>query len=95
MSDPGTSIALFGGGAAVGALYLGLLWASVRQLARGGRLWVYLFLAALRGGLVLGALWGAVSLGVDALGIGIGLAGFVVIRVGVLRAIDTRHRRDV
>lgn len=95
MSDPGTAIALLGGGAAVGALYLGLLWASVRQLARGGRLWVYLLLGALRVGLVLGALWGAVSLGVDALGIGIGLAGFVVIRVGVLRANDFRHRRDV
>lgn len=95
MTDAGAALALLGGGAAVGALYLGLLWASVRQLAQGGRLWVCLLLATLRGGLVLGALWGAVSLGVDAAGIGIGLAGFVVIRAGVLRATDTRHRRDV
>ena len=94
MTDPGTAIALFAGGGGVGALYLGLLWASVRQLARGGRLWVYLFLAALRGGLVLGALWWALSLGVSALGIGIGLAGLLVTRAGVLRATDTRHRRN-
>lgn len=94
MSDLGTAIALFASGVAVAALYLGLLWGSVRQLARGGGLWVYLLLAALRGGLVLGALWGAVWLGVDALGIGIGLAGFVVIRVGVLRVMDIRYRKD-
>ena len=95
MTDPGTAIALFGSGATVGALYLALLWASVRRLAWGGRPWLYLLLAALRGGLVLGALWGAASLGISALGIGIGLAGFVVIRAGVLRATDARRRGNV
>ena len=33
MTDPGSVTALFAGGAVVAALYLWLLWASVRQLA--------------------------------------------------------------
>lgn len=94
MTDLAYAVWLFMIGAVVGAAYLGLLWASVRLLARRGRLSAYLLLAALRGGLVLAALWLAAALGLGAGGILIGLAGFVMLRLGVVRAANVHGRKD-
>lgn len=84
----------FAGGAAVGALYLGLLRAGTRALA-GPRpaLW-FMGLAALRAALVLGALAGALTLGAGAADLVIALAGFVAARIVAIRLIRPENRRQ-
>lgn len=94
MIDLASAIGLFAAGAAVAAMYLGLLWASVRLLARGGSLSAYFLLAAARGGLVLGSLWLAITLGIGASGILIGLAGYIALRVCVIRMTEFQARKD-
>lgn len=94
MIDADIAMGLFAAGAAVGAAYLGLLWASIRLLAQRKSLIAYLLLAALRGVLIIGALWLAAMLEVGAGGILVGLAGFVALRLAVVFAADHNSRKD-
>ena len=80
-------------GAAVGLAYMGLLWASVRLLVRRGGLFAYLVLALLRGALVLAWLWLAATLELDAWGILLSLAGFIVLRICAVRVAESRDRK--
>jgi F1F0 ATPase subunit 2 len=72
-------------GAVLGALYLGLLWASVRGLAGQRPAATFVALALARAALVLGALAAALALGAGAGAILAALAGFVVVRVAATR----------
>ena len=93
MTDLGALALTFAGGAAIGAAYLGVLWAGVRGLAgpRGGAR--FLALAALRAGLILGALALALAAGAGAGAILAGLAGFVAVRLAATRRIEARDGR--
>ena len=79
MSGPFASI-LVGvlAGAALGAIYLGLLWAAVRSLPRerGGVL-VFAGLAFARVALLIAALAAAAALGLQVQGMVAALAGFI------------------
>lgn len=73
-------------GAALGALYLRLLWVAVRSLPQdrhGAR--VFMLLGALRMALLIGALIVAAALDVPAQGIAASLLGFIVMRVTATR----------
>ncbi len=72
-------------GAVLGALYLGLLWASVRVLAGQRPAATFVALALARAALVLGALAAALALGAGAGAILAALAGFVAVRVAATR----------
>jgi F1F0 ATPase subunit 2 len=72
-------------GAALGALYLGLLWASVRALAGRRSAAAFVALAVARAALVLGSLAAALTLGAGASEILAALAGFVAVRVAATR----------
>ena len=78
-------LAALAAGAALGALYLALLWAAVRALAGRRPLAGFLALAALRAALILGALAGAAALGAGAAEIAAALAGFVLVRLAATR----------
>jgi len=75
-------------GAALGGLYLRLLWLASRRLPqqRGG-VGMFLALALARAALVLAALAAAVQLGAPAAGLLAALAGFIVVRVLVTRLV--------
>jgi F1F0 ATPase subunit 2 len=72
-------------GAALGALYLALLWASVRALAGPRPAAGFVALAVARAALVLGALAVALKLGVGAGALLAALAGFVAVRFAATR----------
>lgn len=73
-------------GAAVGGVYLVLLWVAVRRLpARGGGM-VFLLLALARAALIIGALWVVMSLDLPAPAWLGAVAGFVIVRVVATRA---------
>ncbi len=93
MTDLVHAAGAFATGMAMGAAYIGLLWASVRLLVRSGRLSAYLPLAILRGALVLAALWLAATLEVGAWSILLSLAGFVTLRFIAVRAAESRDRK--
>ncbi|WP_181711268.1 ATP synthase subunit I [Roseovarius sp. TE539] len=75
-------------GAALGALYLGLLWRSVQALTGQRRAATFMALALARAVLVLGAVAGALGLGAGAGTLLAALAGFVVIRIAATRRTD-------
>lgn len=77
-------------GAALGAIYLGLLWAAVRSLPqdRNGVL-VFVGLALARVSLLLGALATAAALGLPAQGIVAAVAGFVTVRFFAARGLGS------
>ena len=87
MSGPFASI-LVGvlAGAALGAIYLGLLWAAVRSLPRerGGVL-VFAGLAFARVALLIAALAAAAALGLQVQGMVAALAGFILVRLAATR----------
>lgn len=78
------------GGAVTGAAHLGLLWAGVRGLAAGRGGARFLALAALRAGLILGALALGVAAGLGAGGMLAGLVGFLAVRIAVTRRAEAR-----
>lgn len=94
MTDVFVLMLMAAAGATLGAAYLGLLWVSVQVLTRRKSTGAYLLLTALRGGLVLGALWLAVAFDIGAGGILAGLAGFVLLRLSVTRAANTHRAED-
>ncbi len=73
-------------GAAMGAVYLGLLWAAVRRLPqeRAGAL-AFAGLALARAALLVGTLAAAAAIGVPAEGLLAGLAGFIAVRLSATR----------
>ncbi|NNU80086.1 hypothetical protein HMH01_06510 [Halovulum dunhuangense] len=74
------------GGAALGAVYLGLLWVAVRSLPQdrgGARVFVALGLARIA--LMLGALAAAAALGMAAGGLAAAVAGFIAVRFAATR----------
>ena len=75
----------FAAGLGLGALYLGLLWAGVRTLARPRPAATFLALVAARASLVLGALAVALALGAGAGALFAALAGFLAVRVAATR----------
>lgn len=79
-------------GAALGALYLALLWASVRALAGPRPAAEFVALAVVRAALVLGALAVALKLGVGAGALLAALAGFVAVRFAATRRARTTER---
>ncbi|WP_296763232.1 ATP synthase subunit I [Sediminimonas sp.] len=83
--DPATLAASFAAGAVLGALYLGLLWASVRALSGSRPAATFAALALARAVLVLGALGAAIALGAGAGELVAALAGFVAVRVAATR----------
>lgn len=90
----GTLIAALVAGAAVGALYLALLWAGARAL--GGRRPGLGFVAAAgaRAALVAGALAGGVALGAGAPEMIAALAGFVAARIVATRKLGAPEGRQ-
>jgi F1F0 ATPase subunit 2 len=80
-------------GAALGALYLVLLWVAVRSLPqdRGGVL-VFVGLALARVALLLGALAVAAALGLRVEGIAAAVAGFVAVRLAATRWLGAEPR---
>lgn len=93
MIDLVTAFGVFAAGGGVALVYLGLLRASVWVLARGGRVAAFLGLAALRGAWVLGSLWLGITHDLGAVGLLVGLAGFVAVRVCVLGGVEMHHKR--
>jgi hypothetical protein len=89
----GTWAAAFGVGAAVGALYLGLLWAGARALAGRRPGLTFVALAITRAALVLAALAGGLTLGAGWAELAAGLAGFVVAKVVVTGSLDVPEGR--
>jgi len=73
-------------GAALGAIYLGLLWAAVRSLPqdRSG-IRVFVGLGILRMALLFGALAAAAALELPASGIAAALVGFIAVRFAATR----------
>jgi F1F0 ATPase subunit 2 len=73
-------------GAALGAVYLGLLWVAVRSLPQGrsGAL-VFVGLGLARVALLLGALIAAAALGLAPEEIGAAVLGFIAVRFGTTR----------
>ena len=92
-TDVQTLIGAGFGGAAIGALYLGLLWMSVQALKGPRAAIAFIALAVVRAALVLGALAGALALGAGAGALLAGLAGFIVIRILATRRADTGNER--
>lgn len=84
----------FASGAALAAVYLALLWAGVRALTGQAAPARFALLAALRAALILGAVWGALSLGAGAAGLGAGLAGFVAVRLLATRRLRRQTGKD-
>lgn len=78
-------------GAALGAVYLGLLWRAVRRLPQGrGGAGVFVALALARAALLIGALAVAARLGAPAEVLLAGLAGFVAVRLAATRRLGGR-----
>jgi hypothetical protein len=80
-------------GAALAALYLALLWAGAQVLGVRQSVGAFAGLAALRAALIVGALWAAFALGAEAAEILAGLAGFVALRVAVIRRAEAGDDR--
>lgn len=82
-------------GAALGLLYMGVLWGAVRVLARGQSVWFFAALGLLRAGLLLSALWLAAAMGATAAQIAFALLGFVAVRLVATRLakVTTPERR--
>lgn len=76
-----TYAAAVAAGAALGALYLALLWASVRALVGPRSGLAFAGLALARAALVIAALVGAIRLGVGTGELLAALAGFIALRV--------------
>lgn len=73
-------------GAALGGVYLSLLWAAVKRLPRSpDGIAVFITLGAARAVLLLGALAAAAALGVPASGFVAALSGFIVVRLATTR----------
>ena len=73
-------------GAALGALYMALLWLAVRRLGRAqGGVPAFVGLAVARAALILGALAAAAALGLSAAVILAALLGFVAMRLAATR----------
>lgn len=69
-------------GAALGGLYLSLLWLATQRLPRErGGVGMFLALALARAALVLAALTAALQLGAPAAGLLAALVGFIAVRV--------------
>ncbi len=82
-------------GAALGAAYLGLLWAAVRSLPQGrSGVRVFVGLGLARVALLLGALTVAAALGLPARGIAAAVVGFIAVRVAATRWLGHGTRRD-
>jgi hypothetical protein len=88
MTDTASIALAFAAGAAVGAAYLGLLWLSVRRLLRGSSPVAFLALAALRGGLFVGAVAGLIVTGAGLAPLAALLLGFVSVRVVLTRTLS-------
>ncbi|MDR9486077.1 MULTISPECIES: ATP synthase subunit I [Sediminimonas] len=82
----------FAAGMAIGAVYLGLLWAAVRALNGARPAVLFITLAAARALLVLGALAGAIALGAGAGQILAALVGFIAVRVAATRRAGAAER---
>lgn len=68
-------------GAALGAIYLWLLWGAVCALPRhGSGVLIFVGLGLARVALLLGALTAAVAFGLPALGIAAAVVGFIAVR---------------
>lgn len=73
-------------GAALGAIYLGLLWVAVRSLPQDRRgLRVFVALGLARVALLIGALAAAAALGPPIEGIGGAVVGFIAVRFAATR----------
>ena len=72
-------------GAALGLLYMGILWGAVRVLARGQSVWLFAVLGMLRAGLLLAALWLTAAMGATAAQIAFALLGFIATRLVATR----------
>ncbi len=78
-------------GAALGAVYLGLLWRAVRRLPHGrGGARVFVGLALARAALLIGTLAAAAAFGAPAEGMLAGLAGFAAVRLAATRRLEGR-----
>lgn len=78
-------------GAALGAVYLCLLWLAVRRLLQGRNgARVFVGLALARGALLIGTLAAAAALGAPAEGMLAGLAGFAAVRFATTRRLEGR-----
>jgi len=78
-------------GAAIGAVYLALLWLGVRRLLRdrsGAR--VFVGLAMARAALLIATLAVAAAIGAPAEGMLAGLAGFAAVRFAATRRLEGR-----
>lgn len=72
-------------GAALGLLYMGVLWGAVRILTRGQSVWLFAALGLLRALLLLGALGLAATMGATAARIAFALLGFIAVRLVATR----------
>lgn len=73
-------------GAAIGALYMALLWMAVRRLPRDrGGLSAFVGLRIARAALLVGAMAAAVALAVPAEGLVAALVGFITARLAATR----------
>jgi hypothetical protein len=88
MTEAATITLSFAAGAAVGAIYLGLLWVSVRYLLRGRSPVMFVALAALRAGVLVGTVAAMIAFGAGIGGMAALLLGFVAVRVGLTRCVS-------
>lgn len=83
-------VAALSAGATFGAVYLGVLWVSVRVLpGRHGPL-LFVALGLVRAALVIAALAGALALSAPPFAIGTAFLGFVATRFMIARAVDSQ-----
>ena len=82
-------------GAALGAIYLWLLWGAVRALSRDGSgVLIFVGLGLARVALLLGALTAAAAFGLQALGIAAAVVGFIAVRFAATRWLGHGTPRD-
>lgn len=75
----------FFGGFCLGAVYFAILWASVRRHVSGAPVWTLAVSALLRLALVLGAIAGALALGLAPPHLAVAVLGFFAARLTATR----------
>lgn len=83
----------FFAGLCLGTVYFAVLWTSVRRLAAGATIWSHMVLTLVRLGLALGAIAGALALGLPLSQLAFAGLGFLAARLAATRIVRP-HRKE-
>ncbi len=82
----------FVAGLCLGTIYFAVLWASVRRLVAGASVWSHMALALARLAFVLGAIAGALALGLPLAQLAFAGLGFLAARLAATRLVRLQRK---